>query len=89
MILIVAGRFGLRFFAFRDSLHGRVFVRKYPNRFARIIDGETVDFEGKQMPINAWGQMMTGWPSINIYESVVLERTGQPLKGLRKESPED
>lgn len=70
----------------RVHLNDRVFVRKQPNRFAKILDGESVEFEGKQMLINTWGQMMTGWPSINIYDSVILERTGQPLKTLRRES---
>jgi hypothetical protein len=69
----------------RVRVNDRVFVRKQPNRFATIVDGETVEFEGVKMLINTWGQMLTGWPSINIYDSVLLERTGQPLKSLRKE----
>lgn len=69
----------------RVRVNDRVFVRKQPDRFAKIIDGETVEFEGQQMLINTWGQLMTGWPSINIYDSVILERTGHPLKSLRKE----
>jgi hypothetical protein len=69
----------------RVQVNDRVFVRKQPDRFATIIDGENVDFEGRRMLVNAWGQLMTGWPSINIYDSVILERTDQPLKNLRKE----
>ncbi len=61
----------------------RVFTRKCPDRFATIVDGDTVEFEGKQLPINTWGQQMTGWSSISIYNSVFLERTRQPLKNLR------
>lgn len=61
----------------------RIFVRKQPNLYATIVDGETVEFDGKQMPINTWGQQMTGWVSINIYESVILSRTGEPLGNLR------
>ncbi len=63
----------------------RVFTKKKPERFATIIDGDTVEFEGKQMPINTWGQNMTGWSSISIYNSVFLARTGQPLKNLREQ----
>ena len=66
----------------------RVFVRRQPQRFAKIVDGNTVEFEGKTLPINTWGQQMTGWVSINIYASVVLERTGQPIGALRKPSAE-
>jgi hypothetical protein len=32
-----------------------------------------------------WGQQITGWTSINIYEQVCLERTGQTLDSLRGE----
>lgn len=69
----------------------RVFTRKHPDRFATIVDGETVAFEGKHLSINTWGQQMTGWSSISIYENVYLERTGQPLKQLRgsEGSPSD
>jgi hypothetical protein len=61
----------------------RVYTRKRPDSFATIIDGENVEFEGERMSMNAWGQKMTGWPSISIYASVLLERNGQPLEKLR------
>ncbi len=64
----------------------RVFIRKYPERVATIVDGDMVEYEGKQLPINIWGQQITGWMSINIYNSVVLERTGQTLEKLREQS---
>jgi hypothetical protein len=67
----------------------RVFVRKQPEKYAILINGEIVEFEGKQMSINAWGQQMTGWSSINIYDQVVLERIGQPLNSLRDEVESD
>jgi|GEM_PF-2508529 len=63
----------------------RVFTQKQPSQVAQIVDGETVEFNGKHIAINAWGQQVTGWSSINIYESVILERTGKPLKTLRGE----
>ena len=69
----------------RVRVGDRVYVRKQPDRFATIVNGETVEYEGQEMPINSWGQLMTGWPSISIYDSVILERTGQALKNLRKE----
>jgi hypothetical protein len=67
----------------------RVFTRKQPDRFATIVDGDNVQFEGKLLSINTWGQQMTGWSAISIYDNVLLERTGQPLKSLRDESPSD
>lgn len=62
----------------------RVFTSKKPDQLTTIIDGDTVEFEGKKLPINTWGQQMTGWSTINIYSSILLERTGQPLKNLRE-----
>lgn len=64
----------------------RVFVRKYPERIATIIDADTVEFEGRYTSINTWGQQVMGWSSINIYDQVILERTNQPLKSLREET---
>jgi hypothetical protein len=63
----------------------RVFVRQHPERFATIVNGNTVEFEGQRLSINMWGQQITGWTSINIYEQVCLERTGQTLDSLRGE----
>jgi hypothetical protein len=63
----------------------RVFVRQHPDRSATIVDGSTVEFEGQRLSINMWGQQITGWISINIYEHICLERTGQPLDSLRGE----
>jgi hypothetical protein len=70
----------------RVRVGDRVYVKKQPSRMATITDGENVEFEGKHMTINAWGEQATGWPSINIYVSVILERTGQPLGELRSVS---
>ncbi|MEW5986392.1 MAG: DUF262 domain-containing protein [Chloroflexota bacterium] len=61
----------------------RIHVKRHPDRPARIIDGDTVEFEGERVAINTWGQRVAGWSSINIYEHVVLERTGQTLEELR------
>ena len=61
----------------------QVYTRKKPDQFATIVDGDSVNFNGHIMLINTWGQQMTGWSSISIYDSVFLKRTGQPLKSLR------
>lgn len=61
----------------------QVYTKKQPGQRAAIIDGDTVEYQGEKLPINTWGQRMTGWSSISIYNSVFLVRTGQPLKNLR------
>ena len=37
------------------------------------------------MTYNAWGQKITGWSAINIYEWTVDEKTKETLDDLRKE----
>jgi tetratricopeptide (TPR) repeat protein len=60
----------------------RVYVSKKPDQLAKIIDGRTVEFQGKRVLINEWAKKMAGWPSISIYNSVYLERTRAPLVSL-------
>src|SRR5262245_27736417 len=67
----------------RIRIGDRVFTRRWPDRLATIVDTDTVDFEGQRLSINIWGQQMTGWQSINVYTSVLLERTGHPIGQLR------
>jgi len=62
----------------------RVYFSKKPDQFAKIIDGRTVEFQGKRVLINEWARKMAGWPSINIYDHVYLERTRLPLGTLRE-----
>lgn len=62
----------------------KIYVRKDPHRTANIVDGDTVEFEGKYVTINMWGQQITGWTSINIYNYVILERTGETLEKIRE-----
>jgi hypothetical protein len=64
----------------------RLYTRKNPDRIAIVAEGDLVEYEGKFYPINVWGEQVTGWSSINIYDSVILERTGQPLRSLREDA---
>jgi hypothetical protein len=63
----------------------QVYTKKRPDQLAKIVDGDTVEYKGEYLPINTWGQQMTGWSSISIYNSVFLARTRQPLKNLREQ----
>jgi hypothetical protein len=68
----------------RVKIGDRVFVRKRPDQFAIIVRADgTVEYNGRQYPITTWGQDMTGWSGINIYENVLLERTNEPIGNLR------
>ncbi len=68
----------------RIQIGERVYAAGHPDKIATIISGSLVEYEGHRLAINAWGQQITGWSSINIYASVYLERTGQALGSLRR-----
>lgn len=61
----------------------RVFVKHHPDMLATIVGEDLVEFQGERLPINLWGQRVTGWSSINIYANTVLERTDQLLESIR------
>jgi hypothetical protein len=68
----------------RVKIGDRVFVRRYPDKVATIMEKDgTVEYAGTHYAINVWGQLITGWSSINIYDSILLSRTGEPLEELR------
>ncbi|MBP1467752.1 DUF262 domain-containing protein [Candidatus Chloroploca sp. M-50] len=70
----------------RINVGDRVYVTGHPNAVATIASGYDVEYEGRRIPINTWGQQITGWASINIYANVYLERTGKTLESLRQTS---
>lgn len=37
----------------------RVYIHKHPEQTATIVDGDTVEYEGKHQSINTWGQLIT------------------------------
>jgi hypothetical protein len=47
-----------------------------------VLDGRHVEFKGKRMTFNDWGQRVTGWTSIRIYTTVCLP-DGRTLDQLR------
>jgi hypothetical protein len=58
-------------------------LRRRPNSDATIIDARSVLYAGKQMSWNEWGQAVTGWPSINIYDHAETE-DGTLIETLRR-----
>jgi len=67
----------------RVRIGDHVYATGHPQYVATIVSGNEVEYQSRRLTINAWGQEITGWASINIYASIYLERTGQPLKSLR------
>ncbi len=61
----------------------RLAIKNFPNSEATIIDSKFVEFRDKKFRFNEWGQEVTGWSSICIYDWAIVEATGQTLKELR------
>jgi hypothetical protein len=57
-------------------------IRGRENSSARVLDGRHVEFKGRRMSFNEWGQNVTGWPSIRIYTMACLP-DGRTLDELR------
>lgn len=52
---------------------------------ARVLDGRHVEFQGRRMTFNEWGQRITGWPPIRIYTMACLP-DGRTLDTLRDQA---
>lgn len=52
---------------------------------AVIISEKEVSFNGKKMSYNQWGESVTGWSSICIYEWAILGNSGKTLDFFRRE----
>jgi len=66
-----------------------LFIRGYEQEKATIIDARQVSYKGKTISYNQWGQDVTGWAAISIYEWAVQESTNKTLDKLRREKLEE
>ncbi len=62
-----------------------LYISTFPSETATVKDDKQVTYQGQSMTYNAWGQKITGWSAINIYEWTVDEKTKKTLDDLRKE----
>jgi hypothetical protein len=66
-----------------------IFVSGHDSEKAEVVDSDSVRFKGKTIGYNEWGQQVTGWSAINIYEWTILEKTGETLDALRRKKLEE
>ena len=64
-------------------------IKNFDNSEAEIIDENNVKFNDKKITYNNWGQKVTGWSSINIYEWAVLISSDKTLHELRAAKMEE
>jgi hypothetical protein len=64
-------------------------IKNYNDSNAVVVDHKTVEFKGKKISFNDWGQTVTGWSSICIYEWAILKSAGKTLHQIRAEKMRD
>lgn len=64
-------------------------IKNFEKSEATVIDSKTVDFNGQKVSFNEWGQTVTGWSSICIYEWAILKSSGKTLHAIRAQKMQD
>ncbi|ACQ54559.1 hypothetical protein EXN65_13340 [Clostridium botulinum] len=62
-----------------------VVIKNRDNSEATVIDSKYVDFKGEKLTFNKWGQKVTGWSSIRIYDWVVIKGNDKTLHEMRQD----
>ena len=60
-------------------------IAKHDGSDAEVLDDKTVRYRDEPMSFNKWGQTVTEWPSINIYDWARKKGSGKTLAKLREE----
>lgn len=62
-----------------------VVIKNRDNSEATVVDSKYVDFKGEKLTFNKWGQKVTGWSSIRIYDWVLIKGNEKTLHEMRQE----
>ncbi|CBZ03903.1 conserved hypothetical protein [Clostridium botulinum H04402 065] len=62
-----------------------VAIKNRDNSEATVIDGKYVDFKSEKLTFNKWGQKVTGWSSIRIYDWTMIKGNDKTLHEMRQE----
>lgn len=64
-------------------------IKNFDDSDATIIDQKFVEYKGQKVSFNDWGQSVTGWSTIGIYDWAVLKSKGKTLHALRTEKMQE
>lgn len=62
-----------------------VVIKNFDNSEAVVIDTKYVDFEGEKLTFNQWGEKVTGWSALSVYEWTMVKGNENTLHEIRKE----
>ncbi|WP_082761295.1 hypothetical protein [Clostridium sp. ATCC 25772] len=60
-------------------------IKNRDNSEATVIDSKYVNFKGEKLTFNKWGQKVTGWSSIRIYDWAMIKDNNKTLHEMRQE----
>lgn len=60
-------------------------IKNFVNSEAKVNDSRSVVYQGETMTYNQWGEKVTGWSAVNIYEWTLIKGDIRTLDQLRKE----
>lgn len=65
----------------------RLYIRNYDRESsqAEVVDERFVNYQGEKITYNQWGQKVTGWSAICIYEWAVKSDCDETLDSLRRQ----
>lgn len=61
-----------------------IYIGKNPEKVAKVLDYKNIEFEGQQMTIHTWIELVIGKKSRSIYKDVYLQRTESSIDTLRQ-----
>jgi len=62
-----------------------IYLKKWPELTAKVIDAERVSYKGEPRRFNDWAKEITGWSAICIYDWLVVAKQQKTLSELRDE----
>ena len=60
-------------------------IKNFENSEAKVNDSRSVVYQGETMTYNQWGEKVTRWSAVNIYEWTLIKGDTRTLDQLRKE----
>lgn len=62
-----------------------VVIKNFENSEAIVIDIKTVEYNGQKLTFNQWGEKITGWSALSVYEWIIVKGSEKTLHEIRKE----
>lgn len=62
-----------------------VVIKNFDNSEAVVIDTKIVEYNGQKLTFNQWGEKVTGWSALSVYEWTIVKGSEKTLHEIRKE----